>query len=118
MSTKVRVNKSELIAKLKENCQIHIQEFEELKTDYMTVLDKRLKEIQKDVKAGNFNVSVHINAAKPTSYESDYREVIGMLEMSVDDIFEIDQEEYRQYVLNNWSWSRSFAVTKAAYGKF
>ena len=118
MSTKIRVSKAELLVKLKENREIHIAEFEELKTDYLTGLEDRLKKILKSVKSGNFETNIRIDLVKPKSFEDEYNEVIGMLEMSIDDTYEIDQDEYRQYVLNKWHWTSSFAATKASYGKF
>ncbi|MHB8098029.1 MAG: hypothetical protein ACYDD5_00380 [Sulfuricurvum sp.] len=118
MSTKVKVNKNDLISKLEENREIHITEFNELKVDYMEAFTKQLKEMTKSVKNGNFNTTTDFTMVKPTSYLKTYDEVIGMLKMSIEDTFEITQDEYRQYVLNDWNWSRSFAITKASYGKF
>lgn len=115
----VRVNKNELIQKLKENREIHIREFKETFAEYQK---DTIKDIQKMLrvakKAGPDEVlSTYVNNSAPRSEEKTYDVVIGMLEFSVDTEFDITEKQYKEYVLNEWSWTEQFEFSKTMYLK-
>lgn len=114
MATTVKVNKELLLLKLRENREIHIKEYKELFEAYQSEAIKGLQKLLKNAKNGN--IVTHLQITQPVDYTETYDEIIGMLEMSVDDTFEITQEEYKSYVLNQWNWTRNFNVFKTAYG--
>jgi len=39
-----------------------------------------------------------------------------MLEASLDEELELSANEFQQYMQDNWSWKRSFAMSSAKYG--
>jgi hypothetical protein len=111
--TNVKVNKNDLLTKLKANREIHSTEYAEMKEEYRLSAVKGLQKMVRDAKKGNIKLSLQIS--KPTNYTDEYDEIIGMLEMSVEDTFVITQEEYKQYVLNIWNWSASNNLMKTSY---
>lgn len=115
--TKVKVNKQDLLNKLYENKKIHENEFNELNKQYKEDVINGLTELLKEAKKLKDDPIICLNLLKPDSYISQYSEIIGMLEMSVDDEFEITQEEYKNYVLNIWSWTQRFDNIKSAYSR-
>lgn len=114
---KVSVNKNQLLEILKKNKAIHENEYNELQEAYLesviSGLSKLLKEAKKKLPEPKTALMLNV----PKSYVEDYTNIIGMLEMSIDNDFTIDEEEYKNYVLNEWSWSRNFNMSKTAYGK-
>ena len=54
----------------------------------------------------------------PRSYESEYTDIIAMMEMSVDATVNLDMQSFKSYVLNEWSWSRGFAATTTLYKSY
>ena len=38
-----------------------------------------------------------------------------MLEMSVDDVVEIHDNEFRQFVLDDWDWQRNWKLSNLKY---
>ncbi len=114
----VNVSRTELIAKLKDNLDIHRKEYQEALVEYHARLIEDLKLAQKkvskvtkieDLKNFRFNV------AFPQNHEKDYVEVIEMLEMSVDDTINLDAESFRAYIKNEWAWKGTFETTKLQY---
>jgi hypothetical protein len=51
----------------------------------------------------------------PVSYEDSYKRAIRMLELSVDDIIEVEEDVFNQLVLDEWSWKRSFTANSTMY---
>jgi hypothetical protein len=67
-----------------------------------------------DAKAGR-SISRSINLAEPVDHTADYDRILAMLEMSVDDTIMLDAQEFNQYVLDNWEWSRLASYTNQSY---
>lgn len=114
---KIEVNKQQLLDVLKKNRAIHEQEYNELQEDYLDAVTKELGKIFSESKKRLPNPDTCVSPNKPKCYLEDYDLVIGMLLMSIDETFTLDEEQYRNYVLNEWSWTRHFNISKAAYGK-
>ncbi len=115
---RIKVNKQELLNKLKENREIHIKEYKEMFTEYqketIKILQKVLREAKKVPELKQ--IPTYIGTQAPESSEKEYDVVIGMLEFSTQEDLEITQKEYKQYVLNEWNWSHNFEMLKASYG--
>ena len=52
---------------------------------------------------------------KPHSYEDSYKKAIRMLELSVEDIIEVQEDTFNQLVLDEWHWKHVFSTTNAMY---
>lgn len=111
----VRVNKSDLLVKLRENKEVHEQEFKELQVIYNDDAITGLEGLLAEAKKRPETPELYLRLEKPISYTESYDLAIGMLEMSIDEIFEISQEEYKNYVLNIWSWTNNFENIKSSY---
>lgn len=113
----VNVNKQELLTKLRENLEIHKTEYKEALVDFK---ERLLSDLKKGVKLVDkteakdleeFNIRISF----PRSHESDYEEVIEMLEMSTDETIELDSQSFKAYIKNEWQWSVQFAATSNMY---
>lgn len=114
---KIRVSKEKLLDILRKNRDIHCKESAMLMFEYKTAIKNTLNKLAEKANAGeNVNIKELFAHPEPHSYEKDYNDAIGMLELCVDATLEIDKNEYRQFVLDDWNWKSSFAMSKTAYG--
>jgi hypothetical protein len=103
----VKVKKSDLLAVLKENRKKHKEEYKESIRAYrLKAADLLSKELAKITAGKKFNT--YFDLEKPTSHEKDYDLTIKMIEMSIDEVFELRTSEFNQLVLDEWSWRSSF----------
>ena len=51
----------------------------------------------------------------PDDRTCDYDRAIGMLEMEVNDEVTIDQEEYSNYVSDDWAWKHQWSLSNINY---
>ena len=112
---KVKVNKVDLIKILKENRDLHAKQFEEATVGYKLAVEIALKKKLKSVKAGEEFDLYFYDLSKPESHINEYDNVIGILEISTEDIIPISMEEYLKYYKNEWSWSKSWTTNNAPY---
>ena len=73
------------------------------KKNYEKELARHLKEIKKGV----FNDSLQL-PSKPRSYAKEYATALKQLEFSSDDIIPLDERNFKQYVLDEWSFDSHF----------
>ena len=51
----------------------------------------------------------------PVSYEDSYTRAIRMLELSIDDVVELDETTFNQLVLDEWTWKNQFTTSSTFY---
>lgn len=110
----VKVNVKELLAKLKENKKLHVEKYEESVKDYYEAVRVALRKEAKKEQPSVASVYSEFNKI-PKNHASDYEKVITMLEWTEDDIVELDQGDFINYVMDNWSWSNEFITTNSFY---
>lgn len=54
--------------------------------------------------------------AVPEEHLDEYDELISMLELTSQEDIPLTQYQYKQYVLDQWDWSRSFVSNTLSYG--
>lgn len=118
MSVTVGVNG--LVDTLRRNRVLHQKEYEDALHQYL--LELRILLVEKcevalqAVSAEELDPSFNsIQLQKPASYLESYNRVIGMLEMTVETKIEIDEDQYREYVMDEWGWSHNFKSLNATY---
>ena len=116
---KINVDKQKLLKKLRVNREIHLKEYKEVFIEYQKDTIKAIQKLLRDAKKvpEETVINTYIGTIAPTSNIKDYDVAIGMLEFSVADIFDITQQEYKQFVLNEWKWSERFEMAKSTYLK-
>lgn len=111
----VRVNKEELLAKLRENRDQHVKDYKEAVVEYRKAALAEITTMLKQAKSKTDKIARAVTAPEPVSYESSYTTAIRMLEMSVDEEIELDQEDFAKYVEDNWQWRGAFAANTLSY---
>ena len=110
----VKVKKQEVLETIKKNREQHRKIFLEAVDGYkakcVELLEMKLKAI-KNGWVGAVSVSLPV----PEDHTKDYDRAIKMLEMSVDDVIEMDEDSFTQFVMDDWHWKRNFLVSNSAY---
>lgn len=110
----VRVNKADLLAKVKQNRNSHhdlfIKAQEGFRQRAIEELDEMLSLARKDQE-----VRLYVGLTAPQDHTVEYDRAIEMLEMSQDDIVEIDQTTFAQLVRNEWAWFAQTTATNTMY---
>ncbi len=113
----VKVEKNELLKIVRENKKKHVKEFDESVKDYKKGAIAIAKKHVELAKTGDLDEIAKIKAMpqKPVSYEKDYDRAIRMLELSVEDTIELEEDIFNQLVLDEWQWKHQFTATSALY---
>jgi hypothetical protein len=110
----VKVKREELLTKVRANRDAHRTLFLKAQEGYRKLVIEELDRMLADAKAGR-PIQRSINLAEPADHTADYDRILAMLEMSVDDTIMLDAQEFNQYVLDNWEWSRLASYTNQSY---
>lgn len=103
----VNVSRVQLLEKLKQNLVTHEAEYTEAVQDYQQVCKLFSETLVQEIHEGNYkNVVFKIPA--PQSHAQKYKDVIDMLEFSVDETIELDSTSFKAYYKNEWEWSAGF----------
>lgn len=113
----VKINKTELLKIVVENQAKHVKEFDEAVEDYKKAAVKVAEEHVELAKSGDLEKIARIKAMpqKPSSYKKEYDRAIRMLELSVEDIIELESDVFNQLVLDEWAWKNMFVASNSLY---
>jgi fibronectin type 3 domain-containing protein len=113
----VKIDKVKLLAIVKENKAKHISEYNEAVDDYKALAVKIAKHNLELANTGDLDKIKDMKSVPtaPTSYEADYTRAARMLELSVDDVIELEDVVFNQLVLDEWAWKRSFTTSSMLY---
>lgn len=110
----VKINKIELLTKIKENLTKHRAVFEEALEGYKKEVIKTLESRLEDARKGR-RINLRIELVEPVDQTKEYQKVIKMLEMSVDNVIELSEYEFSCYVLDDWRWKDQFIASTSSY---
>lgn len=114
---KVTVDKTDLLRKVRENRQKHLNEHKESFDLWQKQMAKKLRELAESVETGTSpNLVTEVSSLpEPRSHLRDYDRIVTMLEMSTSDTIELTQAEFSQYAMDEWHWRDEFVATSAFY---
>jgi len=110
----VTVKKADLLAKLKDNREKHIQLYKDAMEGYYVQKEAELTAALEKIRAKK-NVGKNIQFTKPLNHQQQYDEAIAMLEMSVAEEITLRRREFTEYVQDTWvsESERNFMRTMA-----
>lgn len=113
----IKMNRLELLEIVKGNSVKHIAAYNESVQDYLALVLKATQAALKTAKTGDLEKIKRIKPipASPKSYEDSYRRGIRMLELSVDDVIEVQEDVFNQLVLDEWQWKHAFEASSSMY---
>ena len=109
----IRLQKVDLLSKLKEHKQNHIEEYEKAVKAYKLEAMEQLNSLIEKAEKGERKLSLKL--VEPLDHSKDYDNIIEMFKWEVEDIVELSQSEFRQYVLDDNTFSQSAKLSNSAY---
>lgn len=109
----ITINKKQLIDKIAENREIHINEYKDAVIAYRKEATKQLKKLAKDIKNGEIGIRLELVA--PVDRSSEYDKVIEMFNWEVSDTVTLEQREFNEYVHDENSQAVSARMFNSTY---
>lgn len=110
----ITVSKSNLALTLKTNRDNHRAFYEEAVEVYRKEAARLAKEQAELMLRGEIK-AVRVSIPVPEDHTEDYNRIIAMLEWSIGDTFELSEQDFSQYVNDDWGWKASFAANTMSY---
>lgn len=111
---KVKIKKDELLKVVQQNRQEHRSIFEKALEGYKNQVIAELEVMLAEAREGK-RIRRRVELDEPCDQTKEYDRVIRMLELSQDDIIELTQPEFSQYVMDDWRWKDQFIATSRSY---
>lgn len=108
------VKKADLIKKVEENLAKHKKIVAEAKAGYLKKAAAAVEKKLADLKAGKV-VSLDFNLRRPADYTEVYTNSLEMLRWNTAEEVELEADEFRQLVRDQWDWTSDFLHTNASY---
>jgi hypothetical protein len=111
---RIKVKKTELLEILKKNRKAHNGIFREAQDGFRKVVIEELEKRLEAARKGK-RIEQYMRLPEPQDHTRDYDRVIAMLEMDLSETVELSEQDYAQYVEDDWEWKRQFLGTSRAY---
>ena len=113
----IKMNRVELLVIVRENMTKHTAEYLEAVEDYKKLVLQLATDNLKLATTQELAEFAKMKSvpAKPNSYEASYKRAVRMLELSIEDVIEIEEDVFNQLVLDEWSWKNSFTASNTLY---
>jgi len=110
----VKIRKNEFIESLRKNRKAHKKEYDEAHAAYRKAAILQLEKNLQDARDGK-DVQRHLNLPVPEDHTEDYDRELRMVEMSAENVIELNSHEFDQYVMDNWNWKQAVSATNLFY---
>lgn len=110
----VKVHRQELRDKVQINRDQHRGQYERAIKGWRREATRLVQAALVELEAGTRLFAVYTDAP-PADHTKDYDCVLEMLRMSVDETITLDQQTFRQYVLDDWQWKEAWSVSNSKY---
>lgn len=107
-------DKATILERLRENRSKHRAIFEEALEGYRTTCLETLNKHVEDIRNGKV-IPASIVLPRPEDHTRDYDRVIELLELSDGDKVTLTEDEFAQYIQDDWSWKRQFLMSNSFY---
>jgi hypothetical protein len=112
-SRTIKVKKADLIARIEENKATHIEAYAKAVVAYKKEALKQLSDLTQKVENGDLNV--RLNLTTPVDNRKNYDKIIDMFNWEVEDIVELEQSEFNEYVLDETEFARHAMASNSMY---
>ena len=112
----VKIKKEDLLKELNNNLETHLKEVEEALENRRVQLRRVFKIVIDDIdNKPDFQPINSYNYPKPDDHRDAYTKAIKMVEMSQDDVIELDDSQFDRLVMDNWEWKDNLKHTMGLY---
>ena len=110
----VKIKRSELLAKVKANREIHEKDYTDAVKVYREASIIKMRHMLDAAEKGR-PIQKSTELIEPVTKLTEYDRAIMMLEMSVDDDINLTSREFDCYVMDNWDWKQMAFLANSAY---
>lgn len=103
----ITVDKAELLSKLQQNRTDHRRIFEEALEGFRAEAIAELEQRLADLRAGKRR-DLMVRKIVPQDHTGDYDRAVAMIEMSIGDTITLSENDFAQYVMDDWGWQDQF----------
>jgi len=109
----VKVNRIKLLNTVQENYKKHREILQEAKAGYV----KKAQEVfqEKLNKANNGIVDLRLDLKAPEDYSKQYEVAIEMLKWEVSEEIKLSHNDFKSFVMDDWSWKENFLFSNVEY---
>jgi hypothetical protein len=111
----VQVRKDQLLDVLQTNRDRHETTFEKAYEKFTKAVERELEKRLHRIRQSKA-VDLVIRLPEPRNMSDSYQRAIEMLKMDTRDEVELTEQEFQQFVQDDWTWKREFATTASLYG--
>jgi len=109
------MDKERLRERVQANRDQHRAIFESAVEGYRGAVMKWFGAQMDRLRDGKDDFQVSFTGTRPQDHTEDYDRVLDMLDMSEDDTITLSEDEFAQYVRDDWGWKRNFMAMSATY---
>jgi enoyl reductase-like protein len=109
----IKVNKQQLIDKIKENKAAHIEAYNKAVIAYKEEALKQLTELT--TKANNGDLQLRLNLTTPINNSENYDKIVEMFTWEVEETVELEQKEFTEYVQDETDFAIMAKLSNTAY---
>lgn len=113
-SMRITAKKDDVLTRLKSNREEHKKIVVEARDGYLKKARAALEERMKDLSSGKL-VSLFFALAPPQDHTRVYDVTIEMLSLHTGAEIELDAEQVRNLMMDEWDWSQQFLTSNSAY---
>lgn len=110
----VKVEKLKLLEIVRTNREKHAKDYTEAVQGYFVSAIDSMEKALARVSEGNLD-PINISEQPPVSHLAEYDRAIRKLVMTIDDIIELNDLAFRNYVDDEWSWRQSWNFQNTKY---
>jgi len=112
-SRTIKVNKQQLIDKIKENKKNHVEEYAKAVVAYKEEALKQLAKLTEKVNNGELGIMLELTT--PIDNSVNYDKIIEMFEWEVEEVVELEQSEFLEYVQDETEFARQAKFSNTFY---
>lgn len=109
----IKVNKEKLIEKIKENKAKHIADYKKAVVAYKEEALKQLAKLTEKANAGELKLTLQL--ITPINNSENYDKIIDMFMWEVEEIVELEQQEFNEYVQDETEFAKIAKLSNASY---
>lgn len=113
----VNIEKQRLLAVVTENRELHAQVYSEAMEGWKEAMKDWFIEGARIVADGGTPERLAFTEVEPQNHSDDYDQIITMLEMSVDEVIELEDHQFAQYVMDRWNWKRAWIQNSSKFSQ-
>ncbi|KKN81580.1 hypothetical protein LCGC14_0318430 [marine sediment metagenome] len=129
MSFSMNFKKYDLLEKLTENRDKHGEDFKKARKGWLKEVAEEADKVAAGAKEGDLTTVkadrghghrhtqaiTNVLFEEPEDHTEEYERIIQMLKMSSDDEIKLSDNQFREYVQDQWGWKEAWSASNSKY---